>query len=183
MSRPLITEEEDIQYAQVLLAQAKNKEEMRMAQSVLLPHCQKMTFEQTAGMLGISKRSVSRYRHRLQLKRKGGYEGDRRGGRQRQNMSLEEEKRFLEQWRERAASGQIVVVCEIRQALARKLGRRVCDESYVYRLLARSNWRMLAPDTRHAKAGVLGQEQWKKNFRKIWVPCARPGTPVAAACV
>jgi transposase len=172
MSRPLNTDKEDIEYAQVLLAQAQSKEDLRMAQSVLLPCCQKMSFEQTARMLGVSKRSISRYRHRLQLKRRGEYKGDRRGGRRRQNMSLEEEKLFLDHWRERAASGQIVVVCEIRQALALKLGRRKCDESYVYRLLARNNWRKLAPDTRHPKADVPRQEAWKKKrCLRVWKPC------------
>ena len=81
MARPLNTDEKDVAYAQKLLAQAKNNGEMRMAQSVLLPHSQRMSLEQTADMLGISKRSVSRYRERLRLKRRGKCEGDRRGGR------------------------------------------------------------------------------------------------------
>ena len=181
MARPLITQEEDIKYAQVLLAQAKNMEDMGMAQSVLLPHFQKMSFAQAANMMGLSKRSVSRWRERLQRKRMGTYAGDRRGGRQRQNMSLEQEKRFLNQWREQAASGQIVVVCEIRQALARQLKRGVC-ESYVYRLLARNHWRKLAPDTRHPKADEHKQQEWKKNSRKIWLPCAEPGKPADGPC-
>jgi transposase len=179
MAHPLNTKEEDIDYAQKLLAQARNKQEVRMAQSVLLPHCQKMSFEQTANMLGVSKRTVSRLRERLELKRKGKYEGDGRGGRQRENMPLEQEKSFLDQWKQRAASGQIVVVCEMRQQLAEQFGRAVC-ESYIYRMLARHNWRKLAPDTRHPKADVQKQEAWEKNSRKIWMPCANPSKPKPA---
>ena len=181
MARLLVTDEKDVEYARKLLARAKSKEDIRMAQAVLLPHDQKMTFAQTADMIGVSKRSVSRYRQNLQLKREGKYAGDTRGGRRRENMPVQEEKRFLEQWKGRAASGQIVVACEIWQALEQQLGRRV-SETYVYRLLARNAWRKLAPDTRHPKADVPRQQEWKKNSRKIWMPCSSRSRPKAGRC-
>ena len=176
MARPLITDEKDIEYAQGLLSGSKNLEDLHMAQAILLPHRQRMSFAQTANLLGVCPRSISRLRHRLQLKRKGEYAGDRRGGRQPENMSLEQEKSFLGQWRQRAASGQIVLACEMRQALAAQLGRRVC-ESYVYGLLARNHWRKLAPDTRHPKADAQKQEEWKKTPGKTGCPVQARANP------
>lgn len=181
MARPLITDTKDIEYAQKLLTQAKTKADMRMAQSILLPHQQKMTFAQTAAMLGVGQRSISRLRQNLRLKRKGKYKGDTRGGRHRQNMSPAQEKSFLEQWNSRAATGQIVVVCEMRQALSAQLQKPV-SESYMSRLLARNNWRKTSPDTRHPKADVAGQKRWKKNSRKSWMPCARTPAPADERC-
>ena len=180
MARPLITDQKDIKYAQALLARAKSVEELRMAQAVLLPHCQGLGFAQAARLTGVGRRTISRLRQRLHLKRVGKYDGDKRGGRRRQNMSLEEEGRFLAQWRERAARGQVKSACQMRQALARQLGRRV-SESYVYRLLARNNWSKHAPDTRQLKTSAQKRQGRRKNSRKIWLPCPSPGKPKAAS--
>jgi hypothetical protein len=177
MAESLITDTKDIEYAQKLLTQAKTKEDMRMAQSILLPHQQKMTFAQTADMLGVSQRSIPRLRQNLRLKRKGKHKGGTRGGRHRQNMSLAQEKSFLNQWNSLAAAGRIVVVSGMRQALSEQLQKPV-SESYMSRLLARNNWRKTSPGTRHPKADVPGQKRWKKSSRKTWMPCAR--VPVLA---
>lgn len=152
-----------------------------MAQAVLMPVEFKASMKQVGLMLGVCEATVWRLRHDLRRKRLGKYQQDARGGRQRQNMSLEEEKTFLEQWQQRAKSGELVVACEMREALAKKLGRGVC-ESYVYRVLGRHGWRKLAPDTRHPKADAPRQEEWKKNSRKIWQPCASRSEPRLASC-
>jgi transposase len=84
-------------------------------------------------------------------------------------MTADEEKEFLEPWMEQAASGTLVVVSPIRAALAQRLGQPV-KASVVYRMLARHNWRKVAPDTRHPKSDPAAQEAWKKNSQKSWQP-------------
>ena len=78
-------------------------------------------------------------------------------------MTREEEAVFLEPFFEKAKSGGILVVGEIKQALDIRLGRTVALAS-AYNLLHRHGWRKLAPDKRHPKADVAAQEDWKKNF-------------------
>ena len=85
-------------------------------------------------------------------------------------MSLEEERRCLAPWVEQAKQGRMLVVAPLRAALAQQLGRPVAA-SVVYRLLARQEWRKVAPDTRHPKSDPQIQEAWKKNSRKTWRPC------------
>ena len=178
MARPLQTDTLDIVFADELLKRATDAREMRMAQAILLPERMKTTFAQTANLLGVSTRSVSRLRGDLRLLREGLYEGDQRGGRRRENMTLEEETAFLAGWRARAEAGEVVVASEMRQAIAEQLGRPVV-ESHVYRLLARHGWRKVAPDTRHPKADVEKQEEWKKKFPKRWPGCWRATPPEA----
>lgn len=179
MARPLHTDPNDIVFAEELLKRTTDAREMRMAQAILLPERMKATFSQTATLLGVSVRSVSRLRDDLRALREGAYPGDRRGGRHRENMTREEEVSFLAGWKARAEAGEIVAASEMRQELAEKWGRPV-DESYVYRLLARHGWRKVAPDTRHPKADAEKQEDWKKNSPNRWPGCWRTDRPRAA---
>lgn len=86
-------------------------------------------------------------------------------------MTIEEEKAFLAPWAEQARDAGVLVVSPVRAALAEKLGRKKVAASVVYRLLARHGWRKVAPDTRHPKSDPDAQAEWKKNFRKRWLPC------------
>jgi hypothetical protein len=85
-------------------------------------------------------------------------------------MSFEDEREFLAPWVEKAATGGMLVVSPLRAALAQKLGRKVAA-TVIYRMLSRHGWRKIALDTRHPKSDPKIQEDWKKNFRKRWLPC------------
>jgi len=179
MGRALITPAEDMEYAKKLIGRATNLEELRLAQSVLLPESTGKSLDQVAMLMGVGRRTLTRYRNTLRAMRQGRHNPKRRGGRHHQKMSVEEEKSFLEPWREQAAKGQMIVVAPLRQALSERLGATV-GEVYVYRLLARNGWRKLAPDTRHPKADAQAQEQWKKNSRKRWQAPGLPRAPRGA---
>ena len=92
------------------------------------------------------------------------FEIAQRGGRHRQNMTIEEEARFLEPFYDRAKSGGILVASEIKRAYEAMLGRQVA-ESTVYRMLARHGWRKIAPRPRHPKADPAAQAAFKKTRR------------------
>ena len=157
------------------VATARSVQELRAAQSILLPAMLGVTLEQSAAMLGVSRASVARLQKRF---RESSPEHPRAdspkkatwGGRRRALMSDAEEQDFLAPWVEKAAGGGILVVSPLRAALAQKLGRKVAA-TIVYRMLARHGWRKVAPDTRHPKSDPAVQEAWKKNSRKRWLPC------------
>lgn len=171
MSRPRRTDAKLVAKAQAALAQARDVNELRAAQAIVLPALAHTTLEETAALLGVGRASVPRLQHRFRQ----GLEttGSSRppwGGRRRALMTVEEEKTFLGPWAEQARSAGVLVLSPLRAALAEKLGRRVAP-SVVYRLLARHGWRKVAPDTRHPKSDPVAQAEWKKNFRKRWQPC------------
>ena len=66
------------------------------------------------------------------------------------NMSVEEEKEILQQFRERAEAGQVIAAKEIKQAFDEKLGRDT-GRGYIYMLLDRHKWRKVMPRSRHPK--------------------------------
>src|SRR5664280_2540245 len=149
--------------AKASLSKAKTIEGLRKLQAVVLPLEFGLTLEQTAQATGVSVGWVSQLRNRF-IREGGSFDDDRpkRGGRYRQNMNREEEERFLAPFLEKASSGGILVVSEIKEALDRRLGREVALSS-TYNLLHRHNWRKLAPDKRHPQSDIQVQDNWKKN--------------------
>lgn len=156
---------EVLEKAKELLPKVRTADELRRLQAVILPLEFGFSMERTAAVIGVSKGWASHLRN--QFIRSGGTVSDTkslRGGRRRENMGREEEKTFLAPFLEQAATGGILVVSEIKQALHARLGRPTALAS-VYNLLHRHGWRKLAPDTRHPKADKEAQEAWKKNSR------------------
>ena len=172
MSRPRRIDPELVAKARALVTQAGDAKELRAAQAILLPALAHTTLEETAALLGVGRASVPRLQQRFREKLRSATGPSRSwGGRRRAIMTLEEEKAFLLPWAEQARGAGVLVVSPLRAALAEKLGRKKVAASVVYRLLARHGWRKVAPDTRHPKSDPAAQAEWKKNFRKRWLPC------------
>jgi transposase len=171
MSRPRRVDGKLVARAQAALAQARDLNQLRAAQAIVLPAVAHTTLEQTAALLGVGRATVPRLQHRF---REGlevpGVARPVWGGRRRAFMTPEEEKAFLAPWAEQARGAGMLVVSPLRAALAEKLGRRKIAASVVYRFLARNGWRKVAPDTRHPKSDPAAQAAWKKNSRKRWQP-------------
>jgi len=70
------------------------------------------------------------------------YAGNRR------NMSLEEERSFLEMYKTQAAQGQIIEVGAIKKAYEEKVGHSI-GGSQIYYVLQRHAWRKVMPRSAH----------------------------------
>lgn len=149
--------------AEQVVKHSSDGRELRRALAVLLPAQHGLTLEETGRVIGRSRASVARMRTEFAQELEG---PDRprpqRGGRRRQNMSLEEEAAFVAPFFPQAQRGGILVVAPVKAAYEQAIGHRVPD-STVYRLLARRGWRKIAPRPRHPKANPEQQEAWKKN--------------------
>lgn len=164
MARPA-SGKETLSRAKEHLAKARSIGELRQAQAVILPLEFGFTMDQVAAIIGVSKGWACQLR--IDFIRSGGFgnrDKSQRGGRRRENMTREEETRFLAPFFEKATSGGILVVGEIKKALDEHLGRTTALAS-VYNLLHRHNWRKLAPDKSHPKSDAEVQKEWKKNSR------------------
>lgn len=171
MARPRRIDPELVVKARAVVAQTADAKQLRAAQAILLPALAHTTLEQTAALLGVGRASVPRLQRRFREGLQPTRASRRWGGRRRAIMTLDEEQAFLAPWAEQACGAGVLVVSPLRAALAEKLGRQKVAASVVYRLLARHGWRKVAPDTRHPKSDPVAQADWKKNFRKRWLPC------------
>jgi transposase len=84
------------------------------------------------------------------------------GGRQRQNMTLAEEKVLLVQFANAAGAGEMLNIHDLKQAYERAIGHKTSN-STVYNLLARHGWRKLMPRPFHPKRDVEAQNAFKKT--------------------
>jgi transposase len=171
MARPHRIDMKVVVRAQKAVGQATSLQELRAAQSVLLPAVMKTTLTETAALLGVGRATVARLQADFRQSEKPNVAPAKRnwGGRRNALLTVEEEEEFLTPWLEQARTGGVLVVSPLRAALAQRLGKRV-KASVVYRLLARHGWRKVAPDTRHPKSDPQVQDVWKKNSRKHWQP-------------
>ena len=157
------------------IVSAQTVEQLRQAQAVILPLLFAMSLEQTARITGLSVSWVSKQRNQfIQGKPVGDGSVPARGGRRRQNFTLEEEAALLQPFLEQAKEGGVLVVGQIKPHIDAALGRTVSLSS-VYALLHRHNWRKLAPDKRHPKSDPVAQEEWKKNSPKRSKSSAKTG--------
>jgi transposase len=85
-----------------------------------------------------------------------------KGGRRREYLTLEQEKQFLEPFFERAKTGEVATAAQIQHEFEQHIAHEV-DDSMIYRLLHRHQWRKLMPRARHPQASEEAQEQFKKT--------------------
>ena len=84
------------------------------------------------------------------------------GGRRNEHMTKEEESLFLKPFFDRAATGEIATVAEIREALEERVGQSL-HHSVVYRFLDRNGWRRIKPRPSHVKSNKPEREAFKKT--------------------
>ena len=154
---------DNLEWARDVLALAQTVEQLRQAQAVVLPLDYGLSLAQTARVIGRSVGWTCRLRNRfLAGEIVGDGQRQARGGRRRQNMTLQQEREVLAPFLDRARTGGILVVGQVKTELEARLGRPMALSS-VYNLLHRHNWRKLAPDKCHPHSDPLAQEEWKKN--------------------
>jgi transposase len=155
----------DIEEVKTVMDSTKNKMEFQRLQSVYLADTQSnLTAEKIGEIVRLSTHRVKMIHSKY---RKYGMESikDRRGGRYRENLTLEEETNLLSRFEEESQSGKLVVVGKIKLAYEEKVGREVA-ESTIYRMLARYGFRKIVPYKRHPKANKEEQEIFKKTSHK-----------------
>jgi len=145
-----------------LLAKTKNKADFQRVQCVWLRILLGLSSVMVAKAVGWSPGRVKQVWSRYFADGESALVGKGRGGRRRQNLSIEEEDRLLARFLESAKMGNILVVNDVKAAYEKAVGRQV-PKSTVYRMLARHGWRKISPRPRHPKSDPKQQESFKKT--------------------
>ena len=152
--------------ARAAIVAAKTVEQLRQAQAVVLPLEHGLSLKATAQVIGLSVGWTSRLRNAFI---RGEVVGDEstppRGGRHHANFTPAREIEVLKPFLDRARTGGVLVVPQIKPILEAALGRPMAL-STVYNLLHRHGWRKLAPDKQHPQSDPQAQQDWKKNSQK-----------------
>jgi len=154
--------EKELAEVECLLKTAQSSSEFRAVQCIWMRGAEGKTAKEIARLIGWSESNVKRIQADYfksgvkALKREPSHH------RRRGNMTIEEEERFIAPFLEKAKTGGIINVSEIKQAYTQQLGRKV-HKSVIYRLLARHGWRKIAPRPKHPKADKEQQDLFKKT--------------------
>jgi transposase len=107
------------------------------------------------------------------------------GGRQRENMTVAEEKALLAGFGKAAGAGEMLNIHDLKRAYERAIGHATSN-STIYNLLDRHGWRKLMPRPFHPKRDVEAQKAFKKTaFHALsgapgWQP--KGAVAVCASC-
>jgi len=162
---PKISERER-RAAIALAAEARTIEELRLAQSIILPGLYGMSVYETSQVIGKSRATVTRLQHEFREQRRG--ETPRRelwGGRRRAYLTDDEESKFLGEFLDMASDGGVLEVGRIKQAFEKRVGHSVAKTT-IYRILERHGWRKIAPRKLHPQTDLNAQTAFKKNSTK-----------------
>lgn len=167
MARTSFITEEEIKKAKKVRDEATSVAAFRKAISVILRAELGLDADSLAEILGTSRSTV--FRDRDKIRNQDDASTKSWGGRRHFTMTFEEEREFLAKWETEARAGGVIAVPPIHADLVKRLGRNI-PPSTTYRMLARHRWRKVQPDTKHPKSDPAAQEEYKKNYRKLWQP-------------
>ena len=158
-----------IEAARALVKSATTADELRQAQSVLLPLEHKLSISQTAAIIGRSVGVTCSMRTRFARVADGVERAPRKKTelRNRAHADLTQESAALDAVLNTASVGGVVIIPRLKADIEAKLGSSV-SLSGLYRMLHRHGWRKLAPDTRHPQGDAEAREAWKKNSPRVW---------------
>jgi len=84
------------------------------------------------------------------------------GGRQRENMTVAEEKALLARFAKAAGAGEMLNIQDLKADYEKAIGHETSN-STIYNLLARHGWRKLMPRPFHPKRDIAAQNSFKKT--------------------
>ena len=122
-----------------------------------------------ATQLGVSRPFVAKITSLYKRFGPHGLETIGPGGRRNAYLSKAEEAAFLAPFLERAAQGDIVTAKVIHHAFEQHIGHNV-DDSTIYRLLQRHQWRKVMPRSYHPEADPEAQATFKKTSVRSSMP-------------
>ena len=144
------------------LKRTKTKGEFQAVQCLWLRVSLGLSADQVATAIGWHPSSVRKQQSRYLREGVTALQRTGRGGRRRQNLTLEEEQNLLQEFLYQGESGGILEVSRVKAAYEQAVGRKV-PKSTVYRMLARHGWRKIAPRPRHPKSDAALQAEFKKT--------------------
>lgn len=86
---------------------------------------------------------------------------NQKGGRNHELLSINQEKKLIEEFEQKAKDGGIIEISKIHTAYEKTVGKKIA-QSTTYRMLDRHNWRKITPRPTHPKSNIEVMENFKK---------------------
>jgi transposase len=155
---------ENIEEVKEAMERTENKTEYRKLQSIYLGDTMpELSAAEIGNITQYSESSVNRIHSEF---RKHGMKSvkETRGGRRRENLTLEQERELLRQFEETSSLGQVSEISRIKGEYEKMAGKKV-NKTVIYRMLHRHGFRKIVPYQRHKKGDAAKQEGFKKTSK------------------
>ena len=155
---------ENINEIKGAMEKTENKKEYRKLQCIYLGDTQpELSAAEIGEITQYSESSVKRIHSEF---RKTGMKSleENRGGRHRENLTLEQEEELLSRFEETSTAGQVSEISHIKAAYEIMAGKKV-HKTVIYRMLHRHEFRKIVPYQRHKKGDPEKQEEFKKTSK------------------
>ena len=93
----------------------------------------------------------------------------KKGGRKRSLLSIEQEQIFMKGLENKALLGQILSYLDVKKLVEEKVKKSVSDD-FIWDLFKRNGWTKHSPRPHHPKKDIAAQEEFKKNSKSVWLP-------------
>lgn len=113
-------------------------------------------------MIGYNSNYIEQIQARFWKEGEEIFQKKQKGGRYNENMTVEEEKEFLNKFLKKATEGKFIEISEFHREYEKEIGRKVY-KSVIYDLLDRNGWRKIMPRPKHAKNDPVKMENFKKG--------------------
>lgn len=141
------SEQQSLMAVQRALHNAATKQEFQRAMCIWLKISFSLTSEQIGQAIGWTASSVRHVQSRFAIEGVQCLWGKPRGGRRRENISVDRETHILNKFKRQAQRGGILDIGEIKKAYELSVGREV-SPSTIYRLISRHGLRKFLPRVR-----------------------------------
>lgn len=97
--------------------------------------------EEIGGMVGYNTNYVKQIQAQYWKNGDSAFYIKQKGGRRRENLTIEEEKAFIDELRQKANNDEIIDINKIKENYEKKFGKKV-SKSTIYRMLKRHDWKI-----------------------------------------
>jgi len=115
-----------------------------------------------AAAMGVSLSTVNRAHMAYDQRGIKALKPKARGGRQRENIAIAQEKALLARFSTAAGAGELLNIHDLKHAYEEAIGHPTSN-STVYNLLGRHGWRKLMPRPFHPQRDIAAQNAFKKK--------------------
>ena len=143
---------------------AVSQAEFKRWQAVWLAAGEEVSNEEIARITGLAVTTVRSVHARCRHQGVSSLADQPLGGRHHAHLTLDQERALLAGFFARASRGQVLIVAEIQAAVSKLVGKPVRSAG-IYKMLARHNWRKIAPRPQHPHGDAAARESFKKTPR------------------
>ena len=156
--------EQQIQELSQSLENVRDFSNFRRLLAIWFRAAKQMTAPEIEELLGLSVQSIRQIQAEYFRDGICVFQKPTRGGRHRQNLTLQEEAELLRPFFKQAQASGVIIISQVKRVYEKKMKRRV-HKTTIYRMLKRHGWRKLAPRPSHPKTDLEAQEAFKKTSR------------------